>query len=229
MMTTGNYNKKKSASHHTMLLSISLILYTLIGLMLQATQTTESLIVYPLLSRIFPTEAFANQVEEILISLENSTFLPLTTAKGNQLKVSLNYDLQNASITGQTINAVMKLYDPDGTLIKTSSFPAGFTAQSSGKTELKSTMTNKSVQELMANVTFTNSAKTDIISNELSIPLTLVGIKPEVNSSNSSETELTVLSPTQRAPPSENEEQPISPNLTPNPEAMSPGIIPPFG
>jgi hypothetical protein len=229
MMTTGNYNKKKSASHHTMLLSISLILYTLIGLMLQATQTTESLIVYPLLSRIFPTEAFANQVEEILISLENSTFLPLTTAKGNQLKVSLNYDLQNASITGQTINAVMKLYDPDGTLIKTSSFPAGFTAQSSGKTELKSTMTNKSVQELMANVTFTNSAKTDIISNELSIPLTLVGIKPEVNSSNSTETELTVLSPTQRAPPSENEEQPISPNLTPNPEAMSPGIIPPFG
>jgi hypothetical protein len=230
MMTTGNYNKKKSASHHTMLLSISLILYTLIGLMLQATQTTESLIVYPLLSRIFPTEAFANQVEEILISLENSTFLPLTTAKGNQLKVSLNYDLQNASITGQTINAVMKLYDPDGTLIKTSSFPAGFTAQSSGKAELKSTLTNKSIQNPIANVTFTNSAKTDIISNELSIPLKLVGIKPEVNSSNSTETELTVLSSTQKVPANEEkEEQPISPNLTPNPEATSPGIIPPFG
>jgi hypothetical protein len=178
---------------------------------------------------MFPTEAFADHGEEILISLDNSTFLPLTTATGNQLKVSLNYDLQNASITGQTINAVMKLYDPDGTLIKTSSFPAGFTAQSSGKTELKSTLTNKSIQNLIANVTFTNSAKTDIISNELSIPLKLAGIKPEVNSSNSTETELTVLSPTQKVPANENEEQPISPNLTPNPEATSPGIIPPFG
>jgi hypothetical protein len=228
-MTTGSYNKKKSASHHTMLLSISLILYTLIGLMLQTTQTIESPIAYPLLSRIFPFEAFANHGEEILISLENSTFLPLTTAQGNQLKVSLNYDLQNASITGQTINAVMKLYDPDGILIKTSSFPAGFTAQNSGKAELKSTLTNKSIQDLMANVTFTNSAKTDMISNELSIPLKLVGLKPEVNSSNSTETELTVLSPTQKVRANENEEQPISPNLTPNPEATSPGIVPPFG
>jgi hypothetical protein len=224
-MTTGNYNKKKSVSHHTM----SLILYTLIGLVLQTTQMIESPIAYPLLSRMFPTEAFANHGEEILISSENSTFLPLTTATGNQLKVSLNYDLQNASITGQAINAVMKLYDPNGTLIKTSSFPAGFTAQSSGKAELKSTLTNKSIQDLVANVTFTNSAKTDIISNELSIPLKLVSIKPEVNSSNSTETELTVLSPTQKVPANENEEQPISPNLTPNPEATSPGIIPPFG
>ena len=228
-MTTANYNNKKSASQHTMLISISLILYSLIGLMLQTTHTIESPRAYPLLSRMFPTEAFANHGEEILISLENSTFLPLTTAQGNQLKVSLNYDLQNSSITGQTINAVMKLYDPDGTLIKTSSFPAGFTAQSSGKAELKSTLTNKSIQELIANVTFTNSAKTHIISNELSIPLKLVGIKPEVNSSNSTETELTVLSPNQRVPSSENEEQPISPNLKPNPEATSPGIIPPFG
>jgi hypothetical protein len=229
-MTTGNYNKKRSDSHHTMLLSISFILYTLIGLMVQTTQTTESPIAYSPLSQMFPTEAFANHGEEVLISLENSTFLPLTTAQGNQLKVSLNYNLQNASITGQTINAVMKLYDPDGTLIKTSSFPAGFTAQSSGKAELKSTLTNKSIQNPIANVTFTNSAKTDIISNELSIPLKLVGIKPEVNSSNSTETELTVLSSTQKVPANEEkEEQPISPNLTPNPEATSPGIIPPFG
>jgi hypothetical protein len=229
-MTAGSYNKKKSDSHHTLLLSISLILYTLIGLvLLQTTQTIESPIAYPLLSRMFPTEAFANHGEEILISLQNSTFLPLTTTQGNQLKVSLNYDLQNASITGQTINAVMKLYDHDGTLIKTSSFPAGFTAQSSGKSELKSTLTNNSIQDLIANVTFTNSAKTDIISNELSIPLKLVGLKPEVNSSDSTESELTELSPTQKVPANENEEQPISPNLTPNPEATSPGIIPPFG
>jgi hypothetical protein len=100
---------------------------------------------------MFSTEAFANYGEEIL-SLENSTLLPLTRA--NQLKVSLNYDVQSASITGQTINAVMK-------------FPAGFAAQSSGKAELKSTLTDKSTQDLTANVTFTASAKTDTISNEI--------------------------------------------------------------
>lgn len=120
--------------------------------MLQAIQTTESPIVYLLPSQMFSTEAFANYGEEIL-SLENSTLLPLTRALGNQLKVSLNYDVQSASITGQTINAVMK-------------FPAGFAAQSSGKAELKSTLTDKSIQDLIANVTFTASAKTDTISNE---------------------------------------------------------------
>jgi hypothetical protein len=229
-MTTDNYNKKKSASHQTRLLPISLILYMLVGLMLQAIQTTWSPIAHPLPGQMIPTEASANQGEEILISLENSTFLPLTTTQGNQLKVSLNYDLQNASITGKTINAVMKLYDPDGILLKTSSFPAGFTAQSSGKAELKSTLTNKSIHDLIANVTFTDSAKIDKVSNEISIPLKLDGLTPVVNSSNSTETELTTLSPTQKGTSNEErEEQPVSPNLTPNPEATSPGIIPPFG
>ena len=74
----------------------------------------------------------------------------------------LNYDVQSASITGQTINAVMK-------------FPAGFAAKSSGKAELKSTLTDKSIQDLIVNVTFTASAKTDTISNEISIPIKLVG------------------------------------------------------
>jgi hypothetical protein len=151
--------------------------------MLQAIQTTGSPIVYLLPSQMFSTEAFANYGEEIL-SLENSTLLPLTRALGNQLKVSLNYDVQSASITGQTINAVMK-------------FPAGFAAQSSGKAELKSTLTDKSTQDLTANVTFTTSAKTDAISNEISIPIKLVGLKTEVRSSKSTETELPALLSTQ--------------------------------
>jgi hypothetical protein len=57
--------------------------------MLQAIQTTGSPIVYLLPSQMFSAEAFANYGEEIL-SLENSTLLPLTRALGNQLKVSLN-------------------------------------------------------------------------------------------------------------------------------------------
>jgi hypothetical protein len=228
-MTSNNCDKK--ALHQTTLLSISLILIMVIGLMFQESQTTGSSIIHVLPDLMLSNQAFAVRGEEILISLENSTFLPLTTAQGNQLKVSLYYNVQNASTTGQTINAVMRLYTPNGTLLKTSSFPAGFPAQSSGKTELKSTLTDRSIQELIANVTFTNSAKSDTISNEISIPIKLDGLKPEVNSSeNSTDAELSPLSPTLRIPPNEEKgEQTISPNLTPNPEATSPGIMPPFG
>jgi hypothetical protein len=224
-------NCAKKALHQTTLLSISLILIMVIGLMFQESQTTGSSIIHILPDLILSNQAFAVHGEEILISLENSTFLPLTTAQGNQLKVSLYYNVQNASTTGQTINAVMRLYTPNGTLLKTSSFPAGFPAQSSGKTELKSTLTDRSIQELIANVTFTNSAKSDTISNEISIPIKLDGLKSEVNSSeNSTDAELSPLSPTLRIPPNEEKgEQTISPNLTPNPEATSPGIMPPFG
>ena len=224
-------NCANNALHQTTLFSISFILSMLVGSMFQVSQTTESPIMHVIPALMLSNQAFAAHGEEILISLENSTFLPLTTAQGNQLKVSLYYNVQNASTTGQTINAVMKLYNPNGTLIKTSSFPAGFPALSSGKAELKSTLTDKSIQDLIANITFTNSAKTDTISNEISIPIKLDGLKPEVNSSEkSTEAELPPLSPTQQIPPNEeNGEQTISPNLTPNPEATSPGIMPPFG
>jgi hypothetical protein len=224
-------NSANNALHQTTLLSISLILSMVVGSMFQESQTTESPIIHVLPALLLSNQALAAHGEEILISLENSTFLPLTSAQGNQLKVSLYYNVQNASTTGQTINAVMRLYTPNGTLLKTSSFPAGFPAQSSGKTELKSTLTDRSIQELIANVTFTNSAKSDTISNEISIPIKLDGLKPEVNSSeNSTDAELPPLSPTLRIPPNEEKgEQTISPNLTPNPEATSPGIMPPFG
>jgi hypothetical protein len=224
-------NCAKKAPHQTTLLSISLILIIVIGLMFQESQTIGSSIIHVLPGLMLSNQAFAAHGEEILISLENSTFLPLATAQGNQLKVSLYYNVQNASTTGQTINAVMRMYTPNGTLLKTSSFPAGFPALSSGKAELKSTLTDKSIQDLIANVTFTNSTKTDTISNEISIPIKLNGLKPEVNSSEkSTDAELPPLSPTlQVSPDEEKGEQTISPNLTPNPEATSPGIMPPFG
>lgn len=220
-----------NALHQTTLLSISLILSMVVVSMFQESQTTESPIIRVLPALMLSNQAFAAHGEEILISLENSTFLPLTTAQGNQLKASLYYNVQNASTTGQTINAVMRLYNPNGTLIKTSSFPAGFPALNSGKVELKSTLTDKSIQDLIANVTFTNSGKTDTISNEISIPIKLDGLEPEVNlSEKSTEAEIPLLSPTLQIPSDEEKgEQTISPNLTPNPEAKSPGIMPPFG
>ena len=76
----------------------------------------------------FTQSAVAYHGQEVILSLNNSTFTPLTVGQGNQVKVLANYNVQNSSIGGQTINAVMKLYTSNGTLIKTSSYPSGFMA-----------------------------------------------------------------------------------------------------
>lgn len=187
--------------------------------------------------------AYANHGQEAVLSIDNSTFTPLTLGGGNQVKVLANYTIQNSSIVGQTINAVMKLYASDGTLLKTSSFPSGFIAQNTNSTaELKSTIEDPSIQVVIANLTLTNSAKTQELSNEVSTRVNLQGasLTPTTNTTAIQEEETDVESPqTPVSPP----QQPLSPQPseeegiqeenatqpTPGPEAEAPGIIPPFG
>ena len=160
--------------------------------------------------------AFAYHGQEVILSLDNSTFSPLTTGTGNQVRVLANYNIQNSSIVGQTINAVMKVYTLNGTLIKSSSYPSGFIAQNTnGTAELKTTIENPTIQSAIANITLTNSAKTEVISNEVSTTVNLQGAsKPSPS-----------LPPEQEeVQGKENVSQP-----TPSPEAEAPGIVPPFG
>src|ERR671911_1037077 len=120
--------------------------------------------------------AFANHGQEVILSLDNSTFTPLTLGSGNQVRVLANYNIQNSSIVGQTINAVMKLYTSNGTLIKTSSYPSGFVAQNTnGTVELKTNVEDPAIQGVIANITLTNAAKTEVISNKISTTANLQG------------------------------------------------------
>src|SRR5829696_134710 len=209
-------------------------------------QTPTSSMSSLLLSLTITQSAFANHGQEVVLSLDNSTFTPLTLGGGNQVKVLVNYAVQNSSIVGQTINAVMKLYTSEGTLIKTSSYPSGFIAQNTnGTAELKSTIEDPSIQGAIANITLTNAAKTEVISNEVSTTLNLQGasLTPTANTTLMSEEETDeepaqLLESPQRpssqpstSPPSEQEEiqGENAPQLTPSPEAEAPGIIPPFG
>ena len=101
----------------------------------------------PLLLSTFTQNVFAYHGQEAVLSLDNATFSPLTTGTGNQVKVFTNYNIQNSSIVGQTINAVMKLYTLNGTLIKTSSYPSGLVAQNTnGTAELKTTLEDPTIQ-----------------------------------------------------------------------------------
>jgi hypothetical protein len=104
--------------------------------------------------------------------LHNSSFGLLTLGGGNQVSVFPSYELNDNSIVGQTINAVMEVYAPNGTIIRTSSYPNGFIAQGSGGVEgLETTIKDPEVQSVIANVTFRNLDKTAVLSNDLSVNL----------------------------------------------------------
>src|SRR5215218_3154835 len=165
---------------------------------------------------IFTQNAFAYHGQEAVLSLDNATSTSLTIGTGNQVKVLATYNIQNSSIAGQTINAVMKLYTSNGTLIKTSSYPSGFVAQNTnGTVELKTNVEDPAIQSAIANITLTNAAKTEVISNEISTTANLQGASK----------------PSSSLPPEQKEIQGEEnvPQLTPSPESEAPGIVPPFG
>lgn len=110
----------------------------------------------------------------ITISEGNSSFTPLTNTDANQVRVNIEYSVEDESLQNQVINAVMAVFAPNGTLLKTTSFPTGFTAQSDGGTEtLRTTFRDKSLTSVTANVTFTDLIKSRSISNVLTINLDL--------------------------------------------------------
>jgi hypothetical protein len=117
--------------------------------------------------------AFANHGKEVSLGLNSATFSPLTSALGNQVKVGVNYTTTNSTLVGNTINAVMKVYAPNTTAIKSTSFPNGFTANRSGMEEIKTTIRGNSTQNVIAVVQFTDLSKTLPISNPIQVDLNL--------------------------------------------------------
>jgi hypothetical protein len=110
----------------------------------------------------------------------------------------------------------MKLYTSDGILIKTSSYPSGFVVQNTdGTAELKTTVEDPTIQSAITNITLTNAAKTEVISNKISTTINLQGASK----------------PSSSLPPEQEEIQGEEnvPQPTPSPEGETPGIVPPFG
>jgi hypothetical protein len=118
--------------------------------------------------------AFAQATQGITISAGNSSFVPLTNTDANQVRVNIEYSVEDESLGGEMINAVMAVFAPNGTLLRTTSIPGGFTAQSDGGTEtLKTNLQDKSLTSVLANVTLTDLSKTRSISNVLTVNLEL--------------------------------------------------------
>jgi hypothetical protein len=126
-----------------------------------------------LFSPIEIKRAFANHGKEVSLELNSATFAPLTSASGNQVKIGVNYTTTNNTLVGNTINAVMKVYAPNTTAIKSTSFPNGFTANRSGMEEIRTTIRGNSTQNIIAVVQFTDLSKTIPISNPIQVDLNL--------------------------------------------------------
>ena len=112
--------------------------------------------------------------DSILLTLENASFVPLSNVHGNQVTMSVKYQVNDESLEGEKVNGIMKLYSTNGSLIHSSSFPDGFTAKKKGGTEdFKTTIRDPTIQSLTANVSFTDIKKTESVSNVLTTNLQL--------------------------------------------------------
>ena len=155
------HSTKKLPSHS---LEISLIIVM---------TTTLSIISY---SPALVQNAFADHGHEIVLSTKDSSFAPISSAEGgNQLKVVVNYVVHDPMVANDLVKGVMKVYSPDGTLLKTSSSPTPFPISGShGSSTLATTLTDPRIESVTASIVFTNAIKTETISNELPVNVDLV-------------------------------------------------------
>jgi hypothetical protein len=138
-----------------------------------------SLIMSIYLLTLSGVELFAQQ-QRGTISVDRAVALPLTTAEGNQVRVVVNYDIEDESLLGERINAVMGIYDRQtGSLIKLSSFPNGFILNNTeGTTQLATTLTDNVIQNISTVVTLTNADKSEKYTNDVRADLDLRTILP---------------------------------------------------
>jgi hypothetical protein len=133
-------------------------------------------------------ETFANHGQEISLVLNSADFTSLSTNKtAHQVRVFVNYTVNDPSINSQTINSVMKVYGLNGTLLKTSSSPNGFTINSTGIQRHSTTLANSIIQNVTAVVQFTDISKILPLSNPVAVKLNLANsttaATPEVKKS----------------------------------------------
>jgi len=120
------------------------------------------------------TQSFSERNESVDISVVNSSFVPLTNTEANQVKVNVEYSLEDEQMQNQLVNAVMEVYAANGTLIRTTSIPSGFTLNSDGGVELlRTTFNDKSLQSVSVNIVVTDLTKKIPLSNKITENLDL--------------------------------------------------------
>ena len=113
-------------------------------------------------------------IQKFPIEIDYAHFIsPLN--QDNQVKVLLKSLTTNdtSGLNNKTINAVMKIYSINGTLLKTSSHPQGFNYNSTESIKLATNIADKSIETITAVIQLTNLEKTQPLSDPLTIKLGL--------------------------------------------------------
>ena len=118
-------------------------------------------------------------IQKFPIEIDYAHFIsPLN--QDNQVKVLLKFlTINHATISNnnnnnnQSMNAVMKVYSTNGTLIKTTSFPTGFNYNGSESIKLATNIADKSIETVTAVIQLTNLEKTQPLSDPITIRLSL--------------------------------------------------------
>ena len=103
----------------------------------------------------------------ITLKLGNAEFVPQNETADYQISINVNYSVSDPTLVGKEINAVMKVHSPDGSVIKTTSFPLGFTANSTGIAELLTNIPKSAAQNITTETVFTDLNKTNVLSNTI--------------------------------------------------------------
>jgi hypothetical protein len=119
--------------------------------------------------------AFAYHGQEIVLTSKDVSFAPVSSDEGHQLKAVVNYAVHDPMVVNDLVKGVMKVYSPDGKLLKTSSSPTPFPiTDSQGTVTLATTLIDPNIQDVIAKIVFTNPIKTETISNELPVSIDLI-------------------------------------------------------
>ena len=105
------------------------------------------------------------QEEKFLSNWNNTQFTRLNDTGNYQIKVFVDYTVTDPALIGQKINAVMKVYNSDGSLLKTTSFPGGFAVNRTGGTYLLTSIPIPPAQNITTETVFTDLNKTNLLSN----------------------------------------------------------------
>src|SRR5215204_232440 len=190
-----------SISHFTTRLASHALTLSLIIVMMTTTLITTITISSPTLVQ----SAFADHGQEIVLTSKDASFAPVSSGEGgNQAKVVVNYAVHDPMIVNDLVKGVMKVYSPNGTLLKTSSSPTPFPISNSyGTATLATTLTDPTIESVIAKIAFTNPIKTETFSNELPVSVDLIR-----GAALSGEPQEKI---TPQAPPQSEEEAPIKP------------------
>ena len=70
----------------------------------------------------------------------------------NQLKVLINYQTNDPDIVNTPMDGIMKVYQSDGSLLKTSSIPKGYVVGQSGIIQFATSFTDQTIQNVGAEI-----------------------------------------------------------------------------